>query len=44
MSPVGWFIIGVLFARRDRRTDLHTGMEETLRRIRATAEASLSTP
>ena len=38
LSPVGWFIIGVLFARKDRRTDLHTGMEQTLERMRAVAE------
>jgi hypothetical protein len=38
LSPVGWFIIGVLFARRDRRTDLRTGMELTLQRLRSAAE------
>jgi hypothetical protein len=38
LSPVGWFIIGVLFARKDRRTDLHRGMEQTLERMRAVAE------
>ena len=44
LSPIGWFIIGTLFGRKDRRTDLHQGMEETLRRIRTTAEASVSKP
>lgn len=39
LSPVGWFIIGTLFARKDRRTDLHQGMEQTLERIRVVAEA-----
>ncbi len=39
MSPVGWFIIGTLFARKDRRADLRTGMQQTLERIRAVAEA-----
>jgi hypothetical protein len=38
MSPVGWFIIGVLFARKDRRADLRTGMQQTLERMRAVAE------
>jgi uncharacterized protein YndB with AHSA1/START domain len=39
LSPVGWFIIGTLFARKDRRTDLRQGMQQTLERIRAVAEA-----
>jgi hypothetical protein len=38
LSPVGWFIIGTLFGRKDRRSDLRAGMEETLRRIRQVAE------
>ncbi len=38
MSPVGWFIIGGLFGRKDRRADLRTGMEQTLERMRAVAE------
>jgi hypothetical protein len=38
LSRVGWFIIGTLFARKDRRADLHTGMEQTLQRLRAVAE------
>jgi hypothetical protein len=38
LSPVGWFVIGVLFARRDRRTDLREGMGQTLQRLRETAE------
>ena len=38
LSPVGWFVIGVLFARKDRRTDLHVGMEKTLERLRETVE------
>jgi uncharacterized protein YndB with AHSA1/START domain len=38
LHPIGWFIIGVLFARKDRRTDLRTGMEQTLERLRAAAE------
>jgi len=38
ISPVGWFMIGVLFNRKDRTGDLRTGMEETLQRVRAVAE------
>jgi len=38
VSRFGWFIIGTLFARKDRRTDLHNGMVETLQRIREVAE------
>ena len=39
MGRVGWFIIGTLFARKDRTSDLHRGMEQTLERMRATVEA-----
>lgn len=38
LSPIGWFVIGTLFARKDRRADLHAGMEETLQRIRKIVE------
>lgn len=38
ISPVGWFIIGVLFNRKDRRNELRAGMEQTLQRVRAVAE------
>ena len=38
LSPVGWFVIGVLFARKDRRTDLRAGMEQTLQRMRDIVE------
>jgi hypothetical protein len=38
LSPIGWFIIGVLFARRDRRSDLRAGMRQTLERVRAVVE------
>lgn len=38
LSRVGWFIIGTLFGRSDRRRDLRAGMEQTLRRIRDAAE------
>ena len=39
LHAIGWFIIGTLFARKDRRTDLHEGMKQTLERLRAVAEA-----
>ena len=38
VSAIGWFIIGVLFNRKDRRTDLRNGMHQTLERLRVTAE------
>jgi hypothetical protein len=38
VSRFGWFIIGTLFARRDRQTDLRTGMEQTLQRLSQVAE------
>ena len=42
MGAVGWFIIGTLFARKDRRTDLRNGMNETLQRLRAIVESGVS--
>jgi hypothetical protein len=38
VSRFGWFIIGTVFGRKDRQTDLHAGMEQTLQRLRAVAE------
>ena len=38
LGRVGWFIIGVLFARRNRRADLRAGMEQTLQRMRDAVE------
>ncbi len=38
LGRIGWVIIGTLFGRKDRRTDLRVGMRETLERMRATAE------
>ncbi len=38
VSRFGWFIIGTLFGRRDRQTDLRSGMEQTLQRLSAVAE------
>jgi uncharacterized protein YndB with AHSA1/START domain len=40
LSPIGWFIIGTLFGRSDRQSDLRAGMEQTLLRMRDTAEGS----
>ena len=39
LSPIGWFIIGVLFARKDRRADLREGMAQSLERVKAIVEA-----
>ncbi|HEY2175109.1 MAG TPA: SRPBCC family protein [Mycobacteriales bacterium] len=33
LTIVGWFIIGGLYGRKDRRRDLHNGMTETLARL-----------
>ena len=44
LSPIGWFVIGVLFARKDRRTDLRNGMEQTLRAIRTAVEQATPAP
>jgi hypothetical protein len=38
VSRIGWFIIGTLFGRKDRQTDLHNGMTETLERLRRATE------
>ncbi|MDQ4039494.1 MAG: SRPBCC family protein [Actinomycetota bacterium] len=35
---VGWFIIEKVFGNLDRRSDLRSGMQETLRRLSAAAE------
>jgi len=38
VTRLGWFIIGRLYGCRDRRAELHEGMQQTLQRIRETAE------
>jgi hypothetical protein len=38
ISRLGWFIIGRLFGCHDRRTELRVGMDQTVQRIRETAE------
>jgi uncharacterized protein YndB with AHSA1/START domain len=38
VSRIGWFIIGGLFGRKDRRADLRSGMQRTLERMRAAVE------
>jgi hypothetical protein len=43
VSRFGWFIIGTLFGRKDRRADLKAGMAQTLERLRQVAERQ-STP
>jgi hypothetical protein len=39
ITRLGWLIIERLYGCRDRRTDLHTGMQQTLASLRDTAEA-----
>lgn len=39
ISRLGWFVIERLFGGHDRRGDLRQGMQQTLERLRATAEA-----
>lgn len=38
ISRLGWFIIGRLYGGHDRRAELRAGMQQTLDRIRHTAE------
>ena len=38
IGRIGWFIIGTLFGRKDRRADLRAGMTQTLERLRHVAE------
>lgn len=40
ITPIGWFVISVLGRCKDRRTELRAGMEQTLERMRAVAEAN----
>jgi hypothetical protein len=42
VSALGWFVIGWMFGRRDRRADLRAGMEQTLERMRSMAERASS--
>ena len=44
ISPIGWFIIGTLFGRKDRRSDLRAGMEQPLQRMRDVAERASHMP
>jgi Polyketide cyclase / dehydrase and lipid transport len=43
LSAIGWFVIGTVFNRKDRRTDLREGMELSLQRIAATVEHDAET-
>jgi hypothetical protein len=43
VSRFGWFIIGTLFGRKDRQADLHSGMTQTLERIRHAVEQQPAT-
>jgi polyketide cyclase/dehydrase/lipid transport protein len=42
ISRLGWFIIDRLFGCHDRRTELRAGMDQTLQRIRETAERDVT--
>lgn len=44
ISPIGWFIIGTIFNRKNRRAELRQGMRQTLERLRAVAEKNRSSP
>lgn len=39
ITPIGWFIIGTLGRRHDRRTDLRNGMLDTLNAVKIAAES-----
>jgi ligand-binding SRPBCC domain-containing protein len=43
VSRLGWFIMGRLYGCRDRRAELRAGMQQTLQRIRETAEHDIKT-
>jgi hypothetical protein len=43
VTRFGWFVITYLYGGRDRRADLRTGMQQTLQRIRETAEHKTKT-
>jgi hypothetical protein len=42
ISRLGWFIIDRLFGCHDRRTELRAGMDQTVQRIRETAERDIT--
>ena len=44
LTRFGWFVIGTLFGRHDRRADLRRGMEQSLQRLRAIAEQPSAAP
>jgi len=43
VSRLGWFIMGTLYGRKDRRGELREGMRQTLERIAAVASQSRPT-
>jgi Polyketide cyclase / dehydrase and lipid transport len=44
LTRIGWFIIGTMFGRRNRRSDLKIGMKATLERLKAAAERESRDP
>jgi hypothetical protein len=43
VTRLGWFVIGRLYGNHDRRADLRAGMQQTLHRIRESAERGTPT-
>lgn len=44
VSRFGWFVIGTLYGRKDRRADLHDGMRQSLARLQSLVEAGRRSP
>ena len=44
ITRFGWFIIGGVYGNKDRRSDLRTGMQQTLERLRVTVERDTADP
>lgn len=42
VSRLGWFGITYVYGRKDRRADLHRGMQQTLQRLRTVVESTRS--
>ena len=41
VTTLGWFVIGVLYGNKDRRADLHRGMDQTLQQLAALTQAAI---
>ena len=40
VTTLGWFVIGVFYGNKDRRADLHRGMDQTLQRLAALTQTA----